>query len=150
MAFQYALTIPAGCICRWLEKLVGDLPADIRAEAFDGLLDDAEAVQARISNAAGCPVHEPVRPMRVEQCGAPQCGRDIIWAKSGKTMRWMPIDAEPSVDGNITLRWMPGSQDPQATVLTVAQERERQLLQGKLHTSHFATCPDAERFRRPR
>jgi hypothetical protein len=156
MAFQYAVAVPNDCICRWKEVPVMEVMDRLTAEEVEILernlgeqLNALGPLQARISNAAGCPVHEPPRPFHVEQCGAPQCGRDIVWAKTNKA-KWMPVDLEPSPDGNVVLRWAAGMEAPQATVLTAAQHRQRQLLMGSLRNSHFATCPDAERFRRPR
>jgi hypothetical protein len=68
------------------------------------------------------------------------CGAEIRWAVSMSTGRRMPIDAEPTPDGNVLLH--PGGG---ATVLAagvpVPVGRSR-------YTSHFATCPHANTHRR--
>lgn len=77
------------------------------------------------------------------------CGAAIVWAKttSGRTM---PVDAEPTDDGTIHLN---GSD---CEVLSKA-DREAVLaaddLSGRytrLHKSHFSTCPQAARHRKPK
>lgn len=63
------------------------------------------------------------------------CGAPIIWAHTpnGKSM---PLDAEPDPTGNIVL------DDGTARV------EPNQTLTGTRHTSHFATCPHAETWRK--
>ncbi|GIF08688.1 hypothetical protein [Actinoplanes siamensis] len=71
------------------------------------------------------------------------CNAPIIWATSrgGKAM---PVDAEPTEDGNVELAERPGLfVGPVATVLTGPS-----LLGGPLREAHFTTCPDADRWRR--
>lgn len=71
------------------------------------------------------------------------CGARILWRRSRLTRRRHPIDVEPHPDGNIRVidaSW--------CDVLV----RERRNAQGsemaeRLHLSHFATCPNAERHR---
>lgn len=76
--------------------------------------------------------------MRVTACRS--CDAPVVWAttSNGKAM---PVDAEPSEDGTVEL-----AQDVHgravATVLTGPS-----LLGGPLHTSHFARCPEADRWR---
>jgi len=72
------------------------------------------------------------------------CGEAVVWAetKNGKTM---PVDAEPSADGNVELHEYRGA----VTVIvhgaaTIAEARAR----AELHTSHFKTCPNANGWRR--
>ncbi len=72
----------------------------------------------------------PVEPCR-------SCGRPVIWALTGRG-RDMPVNAQPSDDGNILLR--PGAAKPLADVLPVAKQFG---LQGRLRRSHFADCPQA-------
>lgn len=75
------------------------------------------------------------------------CGAPMIWANT-ITGGAMPLDAQPSSNGNIELRlerarW-------RAHVLTAA---ELELLKGQgleLRTSHFVTCPHAAEHRRRR
>lgn len=62
------------------------------------------------------------------------CGAPIIWARTvnGKAM---PLDAEPTDAGNVSL------------VNGVAYVGE-QLALPPCYTSHFATCPDAPGWRK--
>ena len=69
------------------------------------------------------------------------CGAPTIRAKTvnGKTM---PVDAEPVDDGNLHLEEGPKSPMPFVFVVTGCQcPREH-------YVSHFATCPDAGKWRR--
>jgi hypothetical protein len=70
------------------------------------------------------------------------CHQPIIWAITTKAKR-MPIDAEPQPDGNVALDFRAGM-DPLARVLTVTQ----QFGLKNLRKSHFATCPQADKWRR--
>jgi hypothetical protein len=154
MAFQYAASLPERCICRWkavstryvVDRLDSEQVVAL-ARSLGQSLSAFNELQARISTAAGCPVHEPQRPFPVEACRAKGCNTAIIWTRTDKG-RWMPVEAEPSDDGNVVIMW--SGSDVRARVLTVVQTRDRQLLQGRLHVSHFAACPEADRFRRPR
>lgn len=71
------------------------------------------------------------------------CDKPIIWCltRRGKDM---PVSAEPAADGNIMIR--PGVMGPLADVLPVARQFG---LQGRLRRSHFADCPQADKWRRP-
>ena len=74
------------------------------------------------------------------------CGAAVVWTVTHKGRR-MPVDAEPVEDGNIRLRRdgdrvvaeYPGKEHPG---LFDEDDRAR-------HVSHFATCPQAQRWRRP-
>ncbi len=83
---------------------------------------------------------------RCRSCRAP-----IRWADVNG--RAMPLDPEPTPDGNvvITLVHHEGSslERAEARVLTA---REQRLLHPDRtrYRSHFATCPNARRHRRPR
>jgi hypothetical protein len=69
------------------------------------------------------------------------CKAAVIWAETEAGKR-MPVDAEPSADGNVRLRERDGLA-PLAVVLKVAE------VFGKtgLRTSHFKSCPDAADWR---
>lgn len=64
-------------------------------------------------------------------CSSAKCNAQILWVytRGGKRM---PLDAEPTSRG-----WVVDS------ATGVAKERN-------IYTAHFATCPDAERFRKPK
>lgn len=81
----------------------------------------------------------------VEHCDSPRCEARIVWAVTDRGKR-MPVDADPSpADGNIKLSVRYTGPEPLATVLSAAARFGLTL-----RTSHFATCPDADRFRRRR
>lgn len=68
------------------------------------------------------------------------CHAPIIWATTTNAKK-MPVDYEPSEQGNIALQ--PGGLGPLAIVLSVAKQFGRK----GLRTSHFVTCPDAKTWR---
>jgi hypothetical protein len=78
-----------------------------------------------------------------EQSNCRSCGAEIIWCvtESGKRM---PVDAQTSVDGNIILELKPGNAPPTALVRTADQLTGHTLR----HKSHFATCKQADKWRR--
>ena len=69
------------------------------------------------------------------------CRAWILWVqlRSGKKM---PLDYVPSVDGNIIV------ENGFARVLGAVELSARPAGERR-HTSHFATCPQAAKFRRP-
>lgn len=66
------------------------------------------------------------------------CGADTFWCKTvaGNSM---PVDAEPTPDGNLEVRRPPGS-SPVALV--------NPAFDGPRYKSHFATCPKASSWRK--
>lgn len=74
------------------------------------------------------------------------CGAEIVWARSQLGKR-IPLDAEPTADGNVILR-----PDGAAIVLSGAGLAEARANRsgrvGTLHRSHFATCPQAGEWRK--
>lgn len=70
------------------------------------------------------------------------CAALIIWAETERG-RSMPVDAQPSADGSIRLHAREQYRSPLAVVLPVA----KRFGLTNLHTSHFATCPHAARWR---
>jgi hypothetical protein len=78
-------------------------------------------------------------------CESAKCNTPVVWCYTRNTTAL--VDAQPSPDGNIQLRDT-GMDKPVATALSPAERATKQ--QGTLHKLHFATCPDAARFRRRR
>jgi hypothetical protein len=77
-------------------------------------------------------------------CESAKCaGARLVWATTGKDR--MLIEADPAPKGNIQLRDT-GLDAPLAVTLNAAAIATK--LPGSLHLSHFATCPDAKRYRR--
>ena len=82
------------------------------------------------------------------KCSA--CGSEIVWAVTAKGER-MPVDPEPIVGGNLILD-LSGS-GATARVQTAAEKAEAAAaghVLGTRYVSHFATCPAAARFRKPK
>lgn len=80
------------------------------------------------------------RPWTRSRCRS--CHASIIWAKTeGRKM--MPVDAEPVEDGNIELT-ATGNPWPMASPYPPAGFPRADLL----YVSHYATCPDAEKWRK--
>ena len=72
------------------------------------------------------------------------CGRPITWVQTEHGRR-MPVDVDPmpdDADAGFALRKL-----PTGDLLAIAGTRA-QLPDDVLHLSHFATCPDADRWRR--
>lgn len=84
----------------------------------------------------GCP---PIA--RCRSCRAP-----VIWALTEAHRRRMPVDAEPTPDGNVLLT---DDDPPIAQVLVPGQASLFTADNGApTFTSHFATCPNADQHRR--
>lgn len=78
---------------------------------------------------------------RAETCRS--CNAPVFWARTHFNHTPIPIDWEPVPDGNIAvvddgLRFT-------AKVLPPGDER---IAAEETYTSHFATCPDADQWRR--
>lgn len=81
------------------------------------------------------------------------CGAPIEWAYTAKD-ELMPVDAEPNREGNI-VTYREGDTDIiRAKVLGPLELEELYEVeaeyggQEELYTSHFATCPDAAKWRK--
>jgi hypothetical protein len=76
------------------------------------------------------------------------CGARMVWTRTaaGKAM---PLDAEPHPDGNVRL--LPDGSCEVLSAPDLEAQRARESLGGPflaLYRSHFASCPQASRFRR--
>ena len=72
------------------------------------------------------------------------CNARVTWARHHVTGKVMPIDAEPSLNGNVLL-----SRDNAGATFKTLTPLELTIFEGALlHTSHFATCPEADKWRR--
>jgi len=79
----------------------------------------------------------------IERCST--CGADIIRAVHERTLKPSVIDAAAGIVGNVVL--LPPRNDhalPLYRVLKVVEQFGRK----DLHTSHFASCPQAASHRR--
>lgn len=85
------------------------------------------------------------RPDKCRSCGAP-----IFWARTSiNPPQWMPLDREPSERGNVVILEDDELGIERAKVLKKG-ERETYPPATLKYLSHFATCPEAEKFRRRR
>lgn len=77
------------------------------------------------------------------------CFAEIEWVKSAKTESTIPLDATPTKDGNIIVRNERAHVYKDAATafasLGTLQKYEWPLRQ---RTSHFATCPNADKHRK--
>lgn len=68
------------------------------------------------------------------------CQASVFWRRNIATGKAIPIDRQPSAEGNVVLvgedqcRFLKKGEDAQVTT----------------YTSHFATCPEAARHRKPK
>ena len=76
--------------------------------------------------------------MNCRSCNAP-----IVWAITEKGRR-MPVDAKPSAAGNLLLDHERGEWR------AIVVKNDDTAAENELHTSHFATCPNAARHRNPK
>lgn len=86
---------------------------------------------------------------KINYCDA--CGAAFVFMKQKPTFKNPdpkpnPIERLPSDNGNLLVEW---------STLTYSVVKKDEIEKAKrmgikLHTSHFATCPKKERFRRPK
>jgi hypothetical protein len=83
--------------------------------------------------------------MNVAECSA--CGAPLWWTLTPRGNRG-PIDAEPSSDGTVLVLQPRGLDALLAVMLsgdTLIKARNAGV---PLHKSHFATCPNADEFKK--
>lgn len=68
------------------------------------------------------------------------CGASIFWAFTERGKK-IPLDAEPSLNGNMVL----DNNLDDGTVLAIYAKQEDSRSR---YLSHFVTCPDAHQWRR--
>jgi len=86
--------------------------------------------------------------MRASDTGVSRCRScraRIVWAITERGKR-MPLDEQPSAEGTFVVRPVYGDG---VVVLRAISAPEAGTDEPK-HTSHFATCPQADRWRRAR
>jgi hypothetical protein len=83
----------------------------------------------------------------VADCRGPNgCGADIIWVKTPDGTKMMPLDAEPTSAG----QWSIISRPDDSGGRKLMASRVGKDYGGDKYVSHFATCPNATKFRRTR
>lgn len=75
------------------------------------------------------------------------CGEPITWAITANGKR-MPLDAEPSMEGNVVLTRAEPGETPIARVLAGDALAEARLAAVPLHLLHHVTCPHGRAWRR--
>ena len=73
------------------------------------------------------------------------CHAEIWWAETEQGKR-MPVDADPSPDGNVAVVREGAGEAPPVVRVLPAGDLPLNLV--VLYTSHFATCPNASQHRR--
>jgi hypothetical protein len=86
------------------------------------------------------------RPIFWQTAQCRSCKAEVIWADTAKGKR-MPVDATPNPAGTVVLVDQGVTNPPLAMVIHTEQEQASAPPES-LHTSHFATCPNADRHRR--
>jgi hypothetical protein len=77
------------------------------------------------------------------------CGRPIIWATFKSSGKNTPVDPNPTERGNIQIAAV-GTWNGRVVFQAWVVPKKDRALHGNLHTSHFATCPNAATHRRGR
>lgn len=85
---------------------------------------------------------------RIDLAQCRSCHAPIVWATT-TTGKRMTVNPEPGEGGNIRLVYRRGDNTPVAHVVPKA-ERGNYGADQAWYTSHFASCPQADEWRRPR
>lgn len=89
-----------------------------------------------------------VPPQDYQSCRA--CRADIVFAQTTRIEKGqnviMPVDVKPAPNGNVALAKLNGKYH--AGVVGKNQAAGMRDAGKDLHTAHFATCPEAGRFRK--
>ena len=84
--------------------------------------------------------------MKTSACS--KCGEPMIWTRTRKGKN-MPVDAEPSGDGSFYLiEPEQRGQENDGKIAAVWVPEDNRATRADLHTAHFATCPNADEFRK--
>lgn len=83
------------------------------------------------------------RTMAESKCRS--CGALVLWVKMAPSCRWTPLDPVPSATGNIERKRGKVSDRWYGRVVPESERHNH----GPLYVSHFATCPQADNWRRP-
>jgi hypothetical protein len=78
------------------------------------------------------------------ECTSNRCQAPIIWTVTERRRDRMPVNRTPDPAGVILL--LPNPDDPLVPIARVEGNAGKRFAK-TCYTSHFATCPDADRFR---
>lgn len=81
--------------------------------------------------------------LELTRCRSEECRASIFWARTTRGKR-MPVDAMPTEDGNVEIV----SHGQDGPIVKIHKTGQPALFEERRYTSHFATCPDAEGWRR--
>jgi hypothetical protein len=79
---------------------------------------------------------------RQETCRS--CGAPIIWTRTAFNGKPIPIDLAPTDNGNILLQ----PRDTERHIALVLPPGDERITTETTYTTHFATCPDSDQWRR--
>lgn len=79
--------------------------------------------------------------MRHDKCRS--CQRPIIWVKMEKSGKSNPLDAQPGPGGNVAI-------NVDGTARVLAKDEIAVTDPMSRYVSHFVTCRDAKKFRKPK
>lgn len=76
------------------------------------------------------------------------CGAALRWAINDHTGSRMPLDAEADPNGNISvIEWGPRQANGLPQPIVGVNADPTKAMTPMRYTSHFATCPDADKWR---
>jgi hypothetical protein len=75
------------------------------------------------------------------------CRAPVIWAKSAATGKWMILDAEPTLDGNVVLVWSDQYGRKDAHVYRDGDAAEVAHPGAERRVDHHVTCVSVEDWR---
>jgi hypothetical protein len=76
------------------------------------------------------------------------CGAKVTWVENIKTGKKIPIDGHDIAFLSVGYHKDMNGHEVQAGHVQLSVPKECQGIDTPMHTSHFATCPDAAKFRR--
>ena len=75
------------------------------------------------------------------------CGAPVRWVVTDATGKRMPLNPAPTADGNV---WVLRYEDEIPIVAVAATLFDVPTAEAFKYTSHFATCEQADQWRKPR
>lgn len=77
------------------------------------------------------------------------CRSPIRWGRDANTQNLMPLDAEPSPSGNVSM-YVDNAGEAHIVVLNRSKAKAMRDSGQELYLSHFGSCPHADRWRKDR
>ncbi len=76
------------------------------------------------------------------------CNADIVWAVTDKNGKPIPLDPDPVSDGNVIKVGRQATKHGMSDVVHVLRRFEEPPANTDLYVSHWATCEDADEWRK--